>query len=61
MRILVVVRNVLAINYHSYEEADVDGFLPMPLEEGSKLLPSIRKVASQYAESSDVAERSRVA
>ena len=60
MRILVVVRNVLAINYHSYEEADVDGFLPMPLE-GSKLLPSIRKAASQYAESSDVAESSRVA
>jgi len=55
MRILVMVRNILSINYHAYEETDVDGFLPMPLE-GSKLIPSIEKASSQYLESVRLAE-----
>ncbi|KAL7539222.1 hypothetical protein ACHAXR_009961 [Thalassiosira sp. AJA248-18] len=50
MRILVTVRNILSINYHAYEETDVDGFLPMPLE-GSKLIPSVQKAVSHYLES----------
>ena len=49
MRILVMVRNIMAINYHSYEEIDVDGFLPMPLE-GAKLIPCVQKAVSQYLE-----------
>jgi len=50
MRILVMVQKVLSINYHAYQESDVDGYLPKPLE-GSKLLPSIKKAATQYLES----------
>lgn len=50
MRILVMVQRILAINYHDYDEMDVDGFIPKPLE-GSKLLPSVQKAASQYTES----------
>ncbi|KAL7554566.1 hypothetical protein ACHAWF_019034 [Thalassiosira exigua] len=61
MRIVVVVRNVLSINYHTYEEADVDGFLPMPVE-GSKLVPSVEKAAAQYLESARLlAEREKAA
>ena len=50
MRILVMVQKILSINYHAYQESDVDGFLPKPLE-GSKLLPSIKKAVTQYMES----------
>ena len=56
MRILVVVRNILSVNYHAYEAVFVDGFLPMPLE-GSKLVPSIQKAAGHYQESILLAER----
>lgn len=50
MRILVIVQRILTINYHPYEDADVDGFLPLPLE-GSKLIPTVEKVVAQYRES----------
>lgn len=59
MRILVVVRNILSINYHAYEEILVDGFLPMPLE-GTKLISSIRKAVSSYSESVLRAERKQI-
>ena len=60
MRILVVVQNILSINYHAYEATEVDGFLPMPLE-GNKLLSSIRCAVSHYSESVLRAERKRIA
>jgi pimeloyl-ACP methyl ester carboxylesterase/DNA-binding response OmpR family regulator len=60
MRILVMVQKVLSINYHAYQESDVDGFLPKPLE-GSKLLPSIKKAATQYMESVHEIERIKAA
>lgn len=60
MRILVMVQNVLSINYHAYQESDVDGFLPKPLE-GSKLLPSIKKAVSQYMESIKELDRIKAA
>ena len=50
MRIMVIVQRILTINYHAYEDADVDGFLPLPLE-GSKLIPSVEKVVAQYRKS----------
>lgn len=56
MRILVMVQRVLSIEYHTYEECEVDGFLPKPLE-GSKLIPSVEKAASQYVESVRIDER----
>lgn len=56
MRILVIVRNILSVNYHAYEATFVDGFLPMPLE-GSKLVPSIQKAACHYLESVLLVER----
>jgi len=60
MRILVMVRNnILSINYHAYEETDVDGFLPMPLE-GSKLIPSVKKAVSSYLESERLVEEERL-
>ena len=49
-RILIMVQKVLSIDYHAYQESDVDGFLSKPLE-GSKLLPSVKKAASHYMES----------
>ena len=60
MRILVMVRNnILTINYHAYEETDVDGFLPLPLE-GSKLMPSVKKAVVGYLESQRIAEEERL-
>lgn len=59
MRILVVVQNILSINYHAYEETEVDGFLPLPLE-STKLVSSIRKAVSQYSEAVLRAERKRI-
>jgi pimeloyl-ACP methyl ester carboxylesterase/CheY-like chemotaxis protein len=56
MRILVIVRNILSVNYHAYETTFVDGFLPMPVE-GSKLVSSIQKAARHYLESLLLAER----
>lgn len=47
IKMLVMVQRILAINYHDYDELDVDGFLPKPLE-GAKLLPSVEKTAAQY-------------
>lgn len=49
MKMIVMVQRILAINYHDYDELDVDGFLPKPLE-GVKLLPSVEKTAAQYFE-----------
>ena len=49
MKMLVMVQRILAINYHDYDELDVDGFLPKPLE-GAKLLPSVEKTVAQYLE-----------
>ncbi len=60
MRILVLVQNILSVNYHSYDEAEVNGFLPMPLE-AAKLVSSIRKAVSHYSESALRAERKRIA
>ena len=51
-----MVQRVLSIEYHTYEECEVDGFLPKPLE-GSKLIPSVEKAASQYVESVRIDER----
>ncbi|KAL3782241.1 hypothetical protein HJC23_000304 [Cyclotella cryptica] len=55
MRILVLVQRILAVNYHDYDDLDVDGFLAKPLE-GSKLLPSVEKSAMQYLEAVQLAE-----
>ncbi|KAK1738299.1 hypothetical protein QTG54_010968 [Skeletonema marinoi] len=60
MRILVMVQKVLSIDYHAYQESDVDGFLPKPLE-GSKLLPSVKKAVSQYTESVNEIDRIKAA
>ena len=60
MRILVMVQKVLSINYHAYQESDVDGFLPKPLE-GAKLLPSVKKAVSQYMESVNEIDRIKAA
>ena len=60
MRILVLVEHILSVNYHAYNEAEVDGFIPMPLE-ATKLVSSIRKAVSHYSESVLRAERKRIA
>lgn len=60
LRILVMVRNnILSIDYHAYEETEVDGFLPLPLE-GSKLLPCVKKATSSYVESERIVEEEKV-
>ena len=60
MKMLVMVQRILAINYHDYDELDVDGFLPKPLE-GAKLLPSVEKTAAQYVENIRIAAELAVA
>ena len=60
MKMLVMVQRILAINYHDYDDLDVDGFLPKPLE-GAKLLPSVEKTTAQYFEDVRIAAESAAA
>ena len=60
MKMLVMVQRILAINYHDYDDLDVDGFLPKPLE-GAKLLPSVEKTTAQYFEDVRLAAESEAA
>ncbi|KAL7460836.1 hypothetical protein ACHAXS_001276, partial [Conticribra weissflogii] len=39
-QILILVQRILSIDYHAYNDSEVDGFLPKPLE-GCRLIPAI--------------------
>lgn len=55
-QILILVQRILSVDYHVYNDAEVDGFLPKPLE-GSRLIPVIQKSILEHQESMVMASK----